>query len=112
MAEPIRGDVPRTSWEEHLRQHEGRLTATDQAIEDAALAFSDPRRRRSPASSVAKTATADCGTNARNDAKANQAQRRDALQLNNMSAEPALITWSSVTPHSAARSQPMYCHSS
>ena len=30
------------SWEEHLRQHEGRLTATDQAIEQAALAFSDP----------------------------------------------------------------------
>jgi quinol monooxygenase YgiN len=30
------------SWEEHLRQHEGRLTATDQAIEEAALAFSDP----------------------------------------------------------------------
>jgi MFS family permease len=31
-----------SSWEEHLRQHEGRLTATDQAIEEAALAFSDP----------------------------------------------------------------------
>jgi MFS family permease len=30
------------SWEEHLRQHEGRLTATDQTIEEAALAFSDP----------------------------------------------------------------------
>jgi MFS family permease len=30
------------SWEEHLRQHEDRLTATDQAIEEAALAFSDP----------------------------------------------------------------------
>jgi MFS family permease len=30
------------TWEEHLRQHEGRLTATDQAIEEAALAFSDP----------------------------------------------------------------------
>jgi quinol monooxygenase YgiN len=30
------------SWEEHLRQHEGRLTAKDQQIEEAALAFSDP----------------------------------------------------------------------
>ena len=30
------------SWEEHLRQHEGRLTAVDRAIEEAALAFSDP----------------------------------------------------------------------
>ena len=30
------------SWDEHLRQHEGRLTATDRAIEEAALAFSDP----------------------------------------------------------------------
>jgi hypothetical protein len=30
------------SWEEHLRQHEGRLTGTDRAIEEAALAFSDP----------------------------------------------------------------------
>jgi hypothetical protein len=42
----------------------------------------------------------------------NQVSRRDALQLNNISAEPVLITRSSVTPHSAARSQPMYCHSS
>ena len=33
------------SWEEHLRQHEGRLTATDKAIEEAALAFSDPPAR-------------------------------------------------------------------
>ena len=30
------------SWEEHLRQHEGRLTATDRVIEEAALAYSDP----------------------------------------------------------------------
>jgi MFS family permease len=30
------------SWEEHLRQHEGRLTAADKAVEDAALAFSIP----------------------------------------------------------------------
>ena len=30
------------SWEEHLRQHEGRLTGSDQEIEEAALAFSDP----------------------------------------------------------------------
>ena len=30
------------SWEEHLRQHEGRLTGTDRAVEEAALAFSDP----------------------------------------------------------------------
>ena len=30
------------SWEEHLRQHEGRLTGTDQVVEEAALAFSDP----------------------------------------------------------------------
>jgi MFS family permease len=33
------------SWEEHMRQHEGRLTATDQQIEEAALAFSDPPAR-------------------------------------------------------------------
>jgi MFS family permease len=33
------------SWEEHLRQHLGRLTATDQQIEEAALAFSDPPAR-------------------------------------------------------------------
>ncbi len=31
-----------SSWEEHLRQHEDRLTATDQVVEEAALAFSDP----------------------------------------------------------------------
>lgn len=30
------------SWEEHLRQHEGRLTGTDQIVEEAALAFSHP----------------------------------------------------------------------
>jgi MFS family permease len=30
------------TWDEHLRQHEGRLTATDRTIEEAALAFSDP----------------------------------------------------------------------
>jgi hypothetical protein len=30
------------SWEEHLRQHEGRLTGTDQVVEEAVLAFSDP----------------------------------------------------------------------
>ena len=33
------------SWEEHLRQHEGRLTAADKAIEEAAVAFSDPPAR-------------------------------------------------------------------
>ena len=33
------------SWEEHLRQHAGRLTATDRVIEEAALAFSDPPAR-------------------------------------------------------------------
>jgi MFS family permease len=33
------------SWEEHLRQHEGRLTAADKAVEEAALAFSDPPAR-------------------------------------------------------------------
>ena len=33
------------SWEEHMRQHEGRLTATDRQIEEAALAFSDPPAR-------------------------------------------------------------------
>jgi MFS family permease len=33
------------SWEEHLRQHEGRLTAADQEVEEAALAFSDPAAR-------------------------------------------------------------------
>ena len=31
-----------STWKEHLRQHEGRLTATDQVVEEAALAFSDP----------------------------------------------------------------------
>jgi MFS family permease len=30
------------SWEEHMRQHAGRLTATDREIEEAALRFSDP----------------------------------------------------------------------
>ena len=33
------------SWEEHLRQHEGRLTAIDQQVEQTALAFSDPPAR-------------------------------------------------------------------
>src|SRR5215218_3996008 len=33
------------SWEEHLRQHEGRLTGTDQEIEETVLAFSDPPAR-------------------------------------------------------------------
>jgi MFS family permease len=33
------------SWEEHQRQHEGRLTATDQGVEEAVLAFSDPPAR-------------------------------------------------------------------
>jgi MFS family permease len=33
------------SWEEHLRQHEGRLTGADQEVEEAALAFSDPPAR-------------------------------------------------------------------
>jgi MFS family permease len=33
------------SWEEHLRQHAGRLTASDQEVEEAALAFSDPPAR-------------------------------------------------------------------
>jgi MFS family permease len=30
------------SWEEHLRQHAGRLTEMDRAVEEAALAFSEP----------------------------------------------------------------------
>jgi MFS family permease len=33
------------SWEEHLRQHEGRLTAADRALEETALALSDPPAR-------------------------------------------------------------------
>ncbi|HET7477582.1 MAG TPA: MFS transporter [Dermatophilaceae bacterium] len=33
------------SWEEHERQHAGRLTATDRVVEEAALAFSDPPAR-------------------------------------------------------------------
>jgi quinol monooxygenase YgiN len=33
------------SWEEHQRQHEGRLTVTDQGVEEAVLAFSDPPAR-------------------------------------------------------------------
>ena len=31
-----------SSWEEHLRQHSDRLTATDQRYEEEAQAFSDP----------------------------------------------------------------------
>ncbi len=30
------------SWEEHLRQHAGRLTAADRAIEETTHAYSDP----------------------------------------------------------------------
>jgi predicted MFS family arabinose efflux permease len=30
------------SWEEHLRQHDGRLTGTDREVEERALGFSDP----------------------------------------------------------------------
>jgi MFS family permease len=30
------------SWEEHLRQHAGRLTETDREVEEAALGFSEP----------------------------------------------------------------------
>jgi predicted MFS family arabinose efflux permease len=30
------------SWEEHLRQHAGRLTETDRAVEQSALGFSEP----------------------------------------------------------------------
>jgi MFS family permease len=30
------------SWEEHLRQHAGRLTEADRVVEEEALAFSDP----------------------------------------------------------------------
>ena len=30
------------SWQEHQRQHAGRLTATDQVVEERALGFSDP----------------------------------------------------------------------
>jgi MFS family permease len=33
------------SWEEHMRQHEGRLTAADREVEEAALALSDPPAR-------------------------------------------------------------------
>jgi MFS family permease len=33
------------SWEEHLRQHAGRLTAMDQEVEERALALSDPPPR-------------------------------------------------------------------
>lgn len=33
------------TWGEHLRQHEGRLTATDRQVEEFALAFSDPPAR-------------------------------------------------------------------
>jgi MFS family permease len=47
------GDVPTRfvelfsvpSWAEHLRQHSGRLTEGDRAVEEAALAFSDPPAR-------------------------------------------------------------------
>lgn len=30
------------SWQEHLRQHDGRLTGTDRTIEEHALSFSQP----------------------------------------------------------------------
>ena len=30
------------TWDEHLRQHDGRLTTADQAVEQEALSFSDP----------------------------------------------------------------------
>jgi hypothetical protein len=33
------------SWEEHMRQHEGRLTADDKKVEETALALSDPPAR-------------------------------------------------------------------
>jgi MFS family permease len=33
------------SWQEHMHQHEGRLTAADREVEEAALAFSDPPAR-------------------------------------------------------------------
>jgi quinol monooxygenase YgiN len=33
------------SWEEHLRQHEGRMTGADRTVEEAALAYSDPPAR-------------------------------------------------------------------
>ena len=33
------------SWEEHLRQHGGRLTAADREVEETALGFSDPPAR-------------------------------------------------------------------
>ncbi len=33
------------SWEEHLRQHNGRLTVADQRIEEVALGYSDPPAR-------------------------------------------------------------------
>jgi MFS family permease len=33
------------SWEEHLRQHEGRMTGSDQLVEERALSFSDPPAR-------------------------------------------------------------------
>ena len=39
---PVHRDVQRPSWEEHLRQHEGRLTGSDQEVEELALSFSDP----------------------------------------------------------------------
>jgi hypothetical protein len=29
------------SWDEHLRQHTGRLTGADQAVEERALALTD-----------------------------------------------------------------------
>ena len=33
------------SWDEHLRQHDGRLTAADRDAEDAVGALSDPPPR-------------------------------------------------------------------
>lgn len=34
-----------SSWEEHLRQHNGRLTVADQRVEELALGYSDPPAR-------------------------------------------------------------------
>ena len=50
-----------SSWDEHLRQHQGRLTADDQAIEDraASLVIGAPRARHLLPPETPRLPTAD-----------------------------------------------------
>ena len=44
-----------SSWEEHLRQHDDRLTATDQGVEEAALACLRSAREQRPLDTAVTT---------------------------------------------------------